>query len=120
MAKYIVYDSLTEAEAAQLEYDKKLGYADADGNYLYSTKHAFGIIKHPIQDLWALSLETVSSMATASIEFRGKQLPLEAVSGTAIIREVVGDDAVVKTEGQMRADEWFIKYEQGQPIEGTY
>lgn len=120
MTKYIEYNTLLDAEAAQLEYDKKLGYVDENGNFLYATKHAFGIIEHPYLDKWALVLESVSGMQAASIEFRGKQLPLEAISGTAVIRAVVGDDAVIKTEGQMRADEWFIRYEQGQPIEGTY
>jgi len=120
MAKYIIYNTLQEADAAQILFDQRLGYRDENGDALYSTEHAFGIIKHPIQDLWAVALETVSGMKTALIEFRGKQLPLEAVSGTAIIREVVGADAVIKTEGQMRNDGWFIKYEQGEPVEGTY
>jgi len=120
MAKYCIFDTLAEAEAAQLSFDKKLGYRDDDGDVLYSTSHAFDIIEHPDGGQWAIHINPVSGLATASVEFRGIQLPIESLSGKAIIRDITGDNVIVKTESQMRNDGWFIKYEQGEPIEGTY
>ena len=120
MAKYIVYNSLAAAQADQLIFDKKLGYRNENGDPLYATQHAFDIIKHPTQELWAIHLETVAGTANAEIEFKKTQLPLKALSGKKIIWDIVGDGADIKTEGQLKADDWFVKYDLGQPIEGTY
>ncbi len=120
MAKYIIYNTLAEAQAGQVLFDQRLGYRDGNGDAMYSTTHAFPIIKHPTQDLWAISLEPVSGVAAAAVEIRGKVLPLEALSGKAIIRDITGDNVTIKTEAQMRNDEWFIMYDQGEPVEGTF